>query len=185
MKFHLREIATIQTGLFANPVVKGDVVYLQAKHFDEYGQISAVLFPDLKADKISDKHLLKPGDVLFAAKGTKNFAAVFENQNPPSVASTSFFVIRLTDNRILPHYLMWFLNHPVTQKILKRLAIGTSLASISKAVLEELEISYPEAEKQIAIYKISQLRNRERNLKNQIESLREQQIQQQIINAIK
>ena len=175
----------IQTGLFAKPAGVGEVVYLQSKNFDEYGQLHSELHPDLVADGISEKHLLKDGDVLFAAKGTKNFAAVFENHNEPSVASTSFFVIRPTDNKVLPQFLAWFLNNPTTQTLLKGQAIGTSIPSISKQVLENLEITVPDIETQKAILQITKLRNKEKSLKQEIETLREKQIQQQIINAIK
>lgn len=185
MKTILRQIANIQTGIFAKPITEGEIVYLQAKHFDENGQLIGSLHPDLNAEGISDKHLLQPGDILFAAKGTKNFATVFESHNIPSVASTSFFVIRLQGKNVMPEYLAWFLNHPASQKFLKGKAIGTSIASISKAVLEELEILIPDLQTQKAIFKISQLRNVEIKLKHQIEALREKQIQQQIINAIK
>lgn len=185
MKKLIKEISSLQTGFFGKPSSKGDVVYLQAKHFNEHGQLQNVLYPDLEADNISEKHLLKEGDVLFAAKGTKNFAAVFENHNEPAVASTSFFVIKLMDNRILPQYLTWFLNSYETQTLLKGQAIGTSIPSISKQVLENLEISVPNIETQKAILQITKLRNREKELKQQIEMLREKQIQQQIINAIK
>lgn len=184
MKTDIKHIGIIQTGIFSKPNGKGDVVYLQSKHFDENGLLKATLHPDLKADNKISRHILKSGDVLFAAKGTKNFAAVFENQNPPSVASTSFFVIRLTDNNILPNYLCWFLNHPKTQKFLKEHATGTSIPSISKVVMEELEIPIPAIETQNGIVKISQLRNKEKTLKGQIDLLREKQIQQQIFQAI-
>lgn len=160
-------------------------MYLQAKHFTENGQLHSSLHPDLKADNITDKHLLRHGDVLFAAKGTKNFAAWYESKNQPAVASTSFFVIRLTEKNILPEFLVWFINHPTTQKFLKGKAIGTSIVSISKSVLEELEISIPDLQTQKAILQITQLRNTEKILMRQIETLREKQIQQQIINAIK
>jgi restriction endonuclease S subunit len=129
--------------------------------------------------------LLKKGDVLFAAKGSKNFAAWYENDKMPAVASTSFFVIRLIDNNILPGYLTWFLNHPDTQTLLKGQARGSSIASISKAVLSELEIPIPSTQKQELILRIFKLRNRERNLKQQIETLREIEIQNLLINAIK
>ncbi|MFM8740330.1 MAG: restriction endonuclease subunit S [Cytophagales bacterium] len=185
MKTEVKNIASIQTGLFIKPIGSGDVVYLQAKHFDENGLLKATLHADLKADNIISRHMLKHGDVLFSAKGTKNFAAVFESHNPTSVASTSFFVIRLSDKNILPEYLAWFLNNPTTQKLLKEQAIGTSIPSISKAVLEELEISIPSLEKQNAILTIAHLRNTEKDLKHQIEVLREKQIQQTIINALK
>ncbi len=185
MKTAFKNITTIQTGVFAKPIPKGEIVYLQAKHFDENGELTNTLYPDLKADCKIEKHLLKSGDILFAAKGTKNFAACYENENIPAVASTSFFVIRLQTEEILPGYLTWFLNHPNTQYLLKGKAIGTSIASISKTVLEDLEIFIPNLKTQKAVLNITQLRNTEKKLQKQIETLREKQIQQQIINAIK
>ncbi len=185
MKRLLCNIAYIQTGIFAKPSGTGELVYLQSKHFDEHGDLNAVLYPDLSADGMAEKHLLKDGDVLFAAKGTKNFAAVFENHNEPAVASTSFFVIRPTDISVLPHYLAWFLNNHSTQILLKGQAMGTSIPSISKQVLENLEIWIPRMEVQQAILHIAQLRKQEKSLRQRIDRLREKQIQQQIINAIK
>lgn len=185
MKTLIKDITNIQTGLFAKPAGIGELVYLQSKHFDEYGQLHSALHPDLVAEGISEKHLLKDGDVLFAAKGTKNFAAVFENHNEPSVASTSFFVLKQTNIKVLPQYLAWFLNNHTTQTLLKGQAIGTSIPSISKQVLENLEITVPNIEIQRAILQITKLRNKEKSLKQKIEALREKQIQQQIINAIK
>ena len=184
MKKLLKDLAQIQTGLFAKPYGNGELVYLQSKHFDEYGQLHSVLRPDLVAEGISEKHLLKDGDVLFAAKGTKNFAAVFENYNEPSIASTSFFVIRPIDKNVLPQYLAWFLNNHSTQTLLKGQAIGTSIASISKQVLENLEITVPNIETQKSILQITKLRNKEKSLKQKIETLREKQIQQIILNNI-
>ena len=188
MKLTLGHIANIQTGIFAKTIPSGEIVYLQAKHFNETGHLNSILHPDLKKDNIAEKHFLIQGDILFAAKGTKNFAAWYESKNQPAVASTSFFVIRINENfqnKILPEFLAWFINHPNSQKILKGKAIGTSIVSISKPVLEELEISIPDIQTQKAILKITQLRNTEIELKQRIKILREKQIQQQIINAIK
>lgn len=184
MKILIKDITNIQTGLFAKPDGFGELVYLQSKNFDESGKLNSVLYPDLQAEGISEKHLLKNGDVLFAAKGTKNFAAVFENHNQPSVASTSFFVIRLANNKVLPQYLAWFLNNHTTQTLLKGQAIGTSIPSISKQVLENLEITVPDIKTQKAIIEISKLRNREKSLKQQIDFLRDKKINQQILKVI-
>ncbi|MCO6497189.1 MAG: restriction endonuclease subunit S [Chitinophagaceae bacterium] len=185
METTIKHITTIQTGLFAKPTGKGEVVYLQSKHFDEFGQLTAVLYPDLKADNISEKHLLNTGDVLFAAKGTKNFAAVYESGNPPAVASTSFFVLKQTDENVLPEYLAWFLNHTQTQSLLKGKARGTSIPSITKSVLESLEIEIPPLEKQKLIIRLADLALQESELRVNILSQRKQLIEQQIINAIK
>jgi len=185
LKTALKHIATIQTGVFAKPASSGDLVYLQARHFDESGKLTGSLYPDILGDRISENHILRTGDVLFAAKGTKNFAVAFEDHFPASVASTSFFVIRLQNEIILPQYLTWYLNNPDSQQFLKNFAIGTSIASISKAVLDELEIFIPDLKTQELIIKITQLRNSEKKLKQEIEILREKLIQQLIIKAIK
>jgi restriction endonuclease S subunit len=187
LKTALKHITNIQTGVFAKPIKEGEIVYLQAKHFDENGLLISLLHPDLLAESISGKHLLQPGDVLFAAKGTKNFAAWYESKNLPAVASTSFFVIRLKENiisKILPEFLAWYINQPVSQKFLKGNAMGTSIASISKAVLEELEISIPDLQTQKTILKITHLRNSEKKLQQKIEMLREKQIQHCLWQAI-
>jgi len=188
LKVALKHIAFIQTGIFAKPTKEGQIVYLQAKHFDENGILRSSLYPDLKAESISEKHLLQNGDIIFAAKGTKNFAALYENKNQPAVASTSFFVIRLNEgfqDKILPDYLTWYLNQPASQNYLKNQAVGSSIVSISKSVLDELDLSIPNLNTQKAILRIIQLRNSEKKLRHQIEILRDKQIQQQIINAIK
>jgi len=188
LKTALKHIATIQTGVFAKPIEKGEIVYLQAKHFDENGELIETLYPDLNTDNKIEKHILKKGDVLFAAKGTKNFAAWFKDKDLPAVASTSFFVIRLNahfQNKILPEFLAWYINQPTSQRFLKMRARGTSMVSISKAVLQELEIPIPDQITQQTILKITHLRSTEKELIRKIGILREKQIQQKMINAIK
>jgi hypothetical protein len=59
------------------------------------------------------------------------------------------------------------------------------MVSISKSVLEELEISIPNLKRQNVILKIAHLRNTEKKLMQEIGILREKQLQQQIINALK
>jgi len=188
LRVALKHIAFIQTGIFAKPVKEGQIVYLQAKHFDENGILRSSLYPDLKAESISEKHLLQNGDIIFAAKGTKNFAALYESKNKPAVASTSFFVIRLNEafqDKVLPEYLTWYLNSASSQNYLKSQAVGSSIVSISKSVIGELELLIPDLNTQKAVLKIAHIRNTERKLQQQIELLREKQIQQQIINALK
>lgn len=180
----LGHIATIQTGVFAKTVPEGDVVYLQARHFDEHGELNAILHPDLKADNLTGKHLLRDGDVLFAAKGGKNFAAVYENHNQPAVASTTFFVIRLSGDTVLPQYLAWLLNNPSSQSFLKRNALGSSMVSISKAVLDELEIVVPSLHIQQCILEITRLGKKEKSILLKMAELRQTQIQKLINDAI-
>lgn len=184
MKTELKHIANIQTGVFAKPVAKGDIAYLQPKYFDELGKLTTNLEPDLNSVGISEKHILKQGDVIFAAKGSKNFAARFDLEDISAVASTSFFVIKIFEKNILPEYLTWYLNHQTTMKYLKSFARGTSIASISKDVLNELEIIVPSLEKQQLIFKIDDLRTAERQITMKLLSLKQTINQQQLYNAL-
>jgi restriction endonuclease S subunit len=184
LKAKLAQIADIKTGIFAKPESDGEVVYLQAKHFNEFGKLSSIPHADLKTDNLTNKHLLKHDDIVFAAKGSKNFAAVYQSDFR-AVASTTFFVIKIRVSHVLPEYLAWILNNSEMQSILKRHAIGSSMVSISKAVLEELEISVPTIEKQKQIVEISRLSKTEHELRLKIAELRQRQIQQQITHVIK
>ena len=185
LKTLLKYIANIQTGIFAKPVAKGDTVYLQLKYFDELGKLTTELAPDLNSIGISKKHMLEQGDVLFAAKGSKNFATHFNFKDMSATASTSFFVIRIFEKNIIPAYLTWYLNLPKILKYLKGKAKGSSILSISKAVLSDLELPLPSIDNQKSIIRIDELRLSEKQLKLKIDSLREVQIQQQIFNALK
>ena len=185
LKTALKHLANIQTGIFTKPVAKGDTVYLQPKYFDELGKLTTELVPDLNSIGIAEKHILKQGDVLFAAKGSKNFATLFDFEGMSAAASTSFFVIRIFEKNIFPAYLTWYLNHPKTLKYLKGKARGSSIASISKAVLSDLELPLPSIDNQNSIIGIDELRSTEKQLKLKIDLLREAQIQQQIFNALK
>lgn len=180
----LKNITSIHTGVYAKPSIEGDLVYLQSKDFDESGNLLNNGFEELLSVDVNEKHFLNEGDVLFAAKGSKNFASAFKNHHKTAVASTSFFVLRVSTDRLLPAYLSWFLNNSATQAFLKNQALGTSIPSISKQVLMELEIPVPDLETQKAVLQIAELRMKEKSLKQEIESLREKQIQQQIMNVL-
>jgi restriction endonuclease S subunit len=184
LKTELKQIANIQTGVFAKSVAKGDIAYLQPKYFNEMGKLTTKLEPDLNSVGISEKHILKQGDVLFAAKGSKNFAARFDLEDMYAAASTSFFVIRIFDKSILPEYLTWFLNHQTTMRYLKAFARGTSIASISKEVLNDLEIIIPSIKKQQLIFKIDNLRSTEKQITMKLLALKQALDQQQLYNEL-
>ena len=181
MKTKLGEIATITSGVYSNFGQSGNAIYLQANYFNKAGEMADYIRPNLVLNKQTEKHLLNEGDILFAAKGTKNFAVSIKNKMGPCVASSTFLVLRINEGlrkKVLSEFLVWFLNHPNNQAQLKAKAIGTDLPSISKKALEGIEIIIPEISTQENIVIISELRKKEKGLKNNIEQLRETQVQQ-------
>jgi len=182
MNCRVNDIAIIRMGAFLRPAKDGNVVYLQANSINE-GKLNEVLYPELILDKKARKHLLQSGDVLFSCRS--KLASVVWNKEVPAVASTSFLVIRLNSTECLPEYLSWYLNRPDIQNQLRDQATGTScMVFISMAAVEQLEIILPSKESQLAIVKISELRNKELALKQQIEVLKGKQIQHKIFEHL-
>lgn len=154
------------------PQAEGDLVYLQTSYFDENGTLQKELFPDIKWRDINEKHILKPGDVLFSAKGFRNFATVYEEGNLPAIASTSFLVITIGDGGIDPEYLSMILNSSRGQEYLKGMAKGTSIPAIGKSQLEEFELVILPLEIQQKLVTLSKLKIVETNLIFDIERLK-------------
>lgn len=185
MKLQLKDIAAILTGVYNKPTISGNAIYLQVSMFDQYGRVLPGVKPNITIEG-NNKHLLTQGDVLFAAKGSNNFAVEYSPATGPAIASSTFLIIKpMNTNKqgMVPGYMAWYLNHPNTQKLLKSKAIGSSMPSISKKVLEELEIPVPSLERQQQILKIQDLRNQQKQITQRLEELREQTIQHQLLVA--
>lgn len=180
----LNEITQIQTGVFLKPEISGDTLYLQIKDFDSRGELIVNPVPGILMDSRLERHLLQSGDILFAAKGSKNFATVFSGLNFPAVASSAFFVLRKNAS-YLPDYVAWYINHPVIQKKLKFEAKGSSIPSISIGAVQSLEVVLPDLNTQGLIVKIEKLRSKERKLKAELDQLKEDFLDQKIFSIIK
>jgi restriction endonuclease S subunit len=50
------------------------------------------------------------GDVLFAARGSRNYAALIDQSRERVVSSPHFYIIRLENQALLPEFLAWQLN---------------------------------------------------------------------------
>jgi restriction endonuclease S subunit len=122
--------------------------------------------------------------LLVAAKGKEHYAVEFPNRSIPAVASSIFLVLRIIQDEILPAFLNWQLNLPHVQKLLSDSAEGTALPVINKADLEKLEIFVPSIQKQELILRVHDLYQQENRIRQQIDVLRNRQIQQEIINAL-
>ncbi|MCS2900563.1 restriction endonuclease subunit S [Bacteroides thetaiotaomicron] len=136
-------------------------------------------------DDSNNKYFLKEGDLLFSAKGANNFCTIFHTQKYNAVASSSFLIIRIRDKkRILPDYLCWFFNRQTTLQYLTSNAKGTSIPSISKSTVEELNIPILPVDKQEKIIAIAKLQKTEERLYKKIIRKREQLTEYKLKNII-
>ena len=183
----IKEIAKVQSGVYLKNEPQGEVFYLQVKDFNSNCEIAdwEKLKPTLTYDTRTLDHLLKDGDLLFAAKGTFNFCVIYNKEIGEAVASSSFIVIRIWNtNQVLPEYLAWFFNHPQTMQYLKLNAKGTAILSISKATIENMDMYIPSIEKQKQIVQLANLQKHEKWLREEITRRRETFIDNLLMQSI-
>lgn len=179
----IKDIAYIRTGVFAKPDRHGNALYLQVKYFNEQGEFTGIAQPDIFVDDRIKHHLLEEGDVLFAAKGIRNYASVYKEAFGLAVASSSFFIIRPKAD-ILPEFIAWSINNPRNIKKLKAEAKGSSLPSISIKSLGDLKIKVPDVKTQQAILELDKLRIKEKTLLHKIAILNDRLIGDKILSMI-
>ena len=178
----LHDIATIQTGVFAKTTPDPNALYLQQSDFDGSGVLRTPQ-PTIATD--NPKHLLNAGDLLLASKGSNNICVIMPNIEQNCVASPSFLVIRINDkSAILPEFVAWYLNLSTTQKALAAQARGTSIMSISKATLGELEIPIPSIDRQRKYIELAALQKCEVALYKTIAEKRTQLLEYKMIKNI-
>lgn len=160
------DIAHIATGIYEKGSPSGDTLYLQAKHFDDHGEFrwEAGISPEINLDRKLERHLLLHGDILLIAKGDTNKACLYKNKIGRAVASSTFFVIRITDPNILPEYLQWYFNTAYMQAQFSGLSKGTQILSISKKMLMEVVVLIPAVEIQKQVLDVQQLWDKEKAL---------------------
>ena len=141
MKNKVKNIAVVHTWVFLRTWKNGKVAYLQAKHFNDYGELREKPVFDIKKEDVQEKHLLQDWDILFSAKWTRNFATVYRSEYWPCVASSTFLVIRLTTVDYKPDFIALILNNfQASEYFRENNLTWTTVKSISKKIIEEFEI---------------------------------------------
>jgi restriction endonuclease S subunit len=184
----LEYITNLFTGIYAQPGILADTLYLQGNHFSETGSFDPAVKPQLKMANKYVRHLLQNDDILFAAKGLNNFAVVYHNSIGQAVASSSFIVLRLSrefKTKVLPEYLAWYINNSKQIPILHKAKATTTIPSISIAQLSQLEINVPDIPTQQLVMEFQQLRGKEKETIKRLEFLKDQLTQEILLKAIK
>lgn len=141
-------------------------------------------------DKVSDiifkdKFYLQKNDILFVSKGVNNYAIAIEDIIFKIVPSATFFVIRVDEKKIVPQYLVWYINQREAQNYLSEKKAGTYVPNLNKQDIMEMPIKVPTLKTQKAIAKTAVLLNREIEILDKIKNNRKELIQNQLLKLIK
>ena len=164
----LGKIADVQFGLYQKKEMEGSVKYLTSSHFDD--DLNPTLFENsfVKLEDKDNKFLLKSNDIILAGKGQRIFAWAYEEKFGEVIPSSLFYIIRTDENQVNGHYLASILNSSRKQYELTLLGSGSSMISITKKELLDLEIALPPLKEQKKIVKIKKLLDEEISITSQM-----------------
>ena len=116
---------------------------------------------------------LKPGDVLVLVRGEKPYAMTVPDWPWPTLASSSFYILRVKREVLLPGYLTWYLNTPGVVQKLSDASRGAKIKWLPRAALLALEIPAPTLPRQQAIAEAASLVAEESRLHAELAAERE------------
>ncbi len=187
----LSKIAKIQSGYISrgkiDPREDGTHFLLQARDVDAerltYQADSLVRFsPDLSRKD----WVLKTDDVLFMARGTRNYSVLINNIPARALAAACFFIVRVSSDQVLPYYLCWYLNQALVDHYLSRHSgRGVHMPVVRRSVLESIEISIPSLEVQSKIVKLDVLLQKELELFDKLAAKRRELITVACLQAVR
>ncbi len=175
----LRELCDIHSGYTARgrlePIAEGGMLAIQLRDVGLHSGVSGSSLQRYDLADLSDRYLVRGGEVIFRSRGEPNTAAVVGAElSEPAAVIVPLIIMRPDRTRVLPEYLAWAINQPEAQRKMGSEAQGTSLRMIPKAVLERLEIPLPDPETQHQIAAFDTLSRREGDLLRQLADRREQ-----------
>ncbi|MDE1483057.1 restriction endonuclease subunit S [Xenorhabdus bovienii] len=173
----LGDIADVRSGYTLReaitPVPGGDVRILQIKDIELDWQWDPDILPAVSWEQNALPPLLEHGQIVVAARGNRNTAAVYRG-DIPVVATNQFLVVTLKkkENGFVPEYLGWVLNQPMIQLEFQR--SGSNIQLITKAALMQVPIPVPEIEIQHQIGQLQRIWHHEDDLIKKLQNNRRQ-----------
>ena len=184
-KVTLKDIAIMQSGIYMKTDSQGEVRYLQVKDVNSENKLDYTQIATVINTGINDKHWLKNGDLLFAAKGGSNYCIQYEGTERSTIASSSFIIIRPVISNILPEFLCCFLNTSPILGMLKNAAVGTGIQVIPQSVMGEIQLDIPSIEVQRLVVEMDRLRKEGECIRSEIDILKQSLQDQLLMDSLK
>lgn len=113
------------------------------------------------------RYELRPGDVLFMSRGTRNVASRIVSVPTTTIAPVSFYILRPGPD-LNAGYLTWYLNQPVAERELMQIRTGAGTPLVQRAAFVEFAIPLPDAKTQQRLAELGELMANERQLINRL-----------------
>jgi restriction endonuclease S subunit len=187
----LSKVAKIQSGHHSRgkiePHANGSHFLLQAKDVDSYRltyQVDTMIrfYPDMSRSDL----ILRKDDILFMARGSRNYSVLLHEMPKPTLAAACFFIVRVSNKVILPGFLCWYLNqYPVEHYLNRQSGRGVHMPVVRRSVLENIEVPIPGLEIQKKIVEMEKLMQEEQELLNKLSEKRKELVTEACLQAVK
>lgn len=185
---YINSIAQIQIGFQAKRKIEkdADASYhlIQAKDIDDTNSILVGGLDRFQPDRAPDKYMVHKNDIIFQARGSRHFASIVKQEIKNTLASGSFFIIRVQSNRILPNYLCWWMNQSRSQAYFNSQAKGSDISFVSKKELSKLKVPIPDIQIQQRISRTMAVWSQEKALLGKQIELKEKLINHTCMKAL-
>lgn len=173
-------------------------VHVTTKIEDEGAGVPLVQLRDLGAQRLDlagaarvaepdpaprEHHRLRPGDVLFGARGVTRPAAVVPKGVEDAIATSQLFILRVTDARLAPTFLAWYLNTAGAGAFFEAYERGAVVRFVPKSVLTELPVPLPPLGAQRALADAGRLARDEARLAHAAADRRRELTQARLLHA--
>lgn len=155
---------------------EGNAYALQMRDVSPEGVLSWEGLVKTSLDRHKSAVWLQAGDVVFVARGMRNYALCLDSVPVPAVCSQYFFLLRVKSTGLLPQFLAWQINRAPAQRYLAKNAEGSDQLSIRRGVLEALPIVIPPLAHQHRIVALARDASRERQVLETLIHNREKQL---------
>ena len=186
----LNKIAKVQSGYISRGKTEmredGSHFLLQARDVDghrlTYRTDTLIRFNPILSRK---DWILQPGDVLFMARGVRNYSVVLQEIPDPVLAAACFFIVRVSSKEVLPAYLYWYLNQAPAKHYLRRYSgRGVLMPVVTRSVLENMDIPLPSLQIQKNIAHLNALMQEEQELLQMVAKKRRELITAACLEAV-
>jgi len=170
MRLKLNKIAKIQSGYISRRKIEsnedGSHFLIQARdvdaHYLTYRTDSLIRFNPAMS---RNDWILNAGDILFMARGARNFSVMLQEIPENLLAAACFFIVRVARKDIMPDYLCWYLNQAPAERYLHRYSgRGVHMPVVRRSTLEKIDIPLPPLEIQKKIVEMNTLMKNEQEL---------------------
>jgi restriction endonuclease S subunit len=184
----LKDIAQVRPGYpFRGKIehaAEGQYGVVQIKDIAPDDRISFDNLVRTDLPNVKSGFVLRPGDVLFIARGTRSRAAVFEGVADPMIAGAQFFILQPNLDTILPEFLAWYINQAPAQQYLEKAAVGSNVRLITKEALGQMPVPVLPLATQHRIVAVYQLQVEEQRLLEAIKQRRNKLIELALLKSL-